>query len=1084
MVSIEDTYRKYTQLEHVLARPGMYIGEITNVTAEAWTIENEVMVLRELTWNPGLYKLFDEVLVNAIDHSQRSTSVKKISVDINSESISILNDGPGIPIEIHKDYNIYVPELIFGNLLSSSNYDDSKKRTVGGTNGLGAKLANIYSTEFIVETCCNGKKYTQVFSENMTKVGKPKIVESTKEYTRITFKPDFKRFGVSNLDEKDNIKVLSKRVYDASATTNKNVTVYLNNQKIKVKDFQNYMDLFIGQKKDAPRVYEEFGTRWKIGVAISSFGEFKQVSFVNGIACSDGGSHVEHILYQLTKAIAEELQSKHKNLNIKPQYVKEHIFLFINCLIENPTFASQTKDKHTTKVSEFGSRCTVNQDFINKTIKLGFIDQLLRLAEAKEKKNLAKTDGKKTGRVSVPKLDDANKAGTNESAKCTLILTEGDSAKTTAISGLSIIGRDYFGVFPLRGKLLNTRVASYAQISKNEEINNIKKILGLQTGKKYKSVSELRYGSILVMTDQDVDGYHIKSLIVNFIHCGWPELLRNNVFIESLLTPIIKVSKKNQVLSFYNIPDYIEWKKQNSTPGWNTKYYKGLGTSTAKEAKEYFKEMKKLSYIINSQEDENALDLAFNKVRSDDRKVWIVKSTGPEFKSLEYKTSKISVQELVNKELVLFSKQDNERSIPSLVDGLKPSQRKILYSCFLKKLKKELKVAQLAGYVSEKSCYHHGETSLMDAIISMAQDFVGSNNWNLLVPAGQFGTRYQGGKDSSSPRYIFTYLSKYTDTLFNPDDFPLLDYLEDDGIQIEPKFYVPTLPLLLINGSQGIGTGFSTTIPCFNPEDIKNRLLKLALNEDSDIEPLTPWYRDFTGKIEKIEDNKWISFGVLKEVDENIIKITELPIGTWTEDYKLFLDKLEEEDKISWYKNNSTEKTVEFQIRIRNNSNWKNDYIKFFKLSSYINAQNMHVFDEQGKICKMDSPEEIIWKFYKIRTDYFQKRKDYLINKFTDELLILKSKYEFILSIIEDRLVVFRKKKNDIIEKLINSKFEYYKKDNSFQYLLELPVSSFTDEKLTELENQINDKRKHLEEITEKTIQNFWIESIGDVNSV
>ena len=1079
--AVEDTYKKYTQLEHVLARPGMYIGEITNISGENWVVENDTMVLKELTWNPGLYKIFDEILVNAIDQSQRDSTMKKISVDITSDTICILNDGIGIPIQVHKDYQIYVPELIFGNLLSSSNYNDNEKRTVGGTNGLGAKLTNIYSSEFTIETCNDGKKYTQTFSDNMSTIGKPKITTSSKGYTKISFKPDFKRFGMTSLSENDNIKVLTKRVYDASATTNKNVVVYLNGEKVKTKDFQSYMDLFLGSKSENPRVYEDFGKRWSIGVGISPFGEFKQVSFVNGIFTIDGGSHIEHVLYPITKSITEELQSKHKHLNIKPQYIKEHLFLFVNCLVENPTFSSQTKDKNTTKVSEFGSRCTITDDFIKKISKLGFVEQLLRLAEAKDKKNLSKTDGKKVGRINLPKLDDANKAGTNESQKCTLILTEGDSAKTTAISGLSVIGRDYYGIFPLRGKLLNTRVASYAQILKNEEINNIKKILGLQTGKKYKSVSELRYGKILVMTDQDVDGYHIKSLIVNFIQCGWPELIRNNVFIESLLTPIVKVSKKNQVLSFYNIPDYTAWKASNNSATWAIKYYKGLGTSTSKEAKEYFKDMKKLCYIAETQEDENVLDMAFNKTRANDRKTWIVSSTGPGFKSLEYKSSVVPIRDMVNKELVLFSKQDNERSIPSLVDGLKPSQRKILYSCFLKKLKKELKVAQLAGYVSEKSCYHHGENSLMEAIIGMAQDFVGSNNWNLLVPSGQFGTRYQGGKDASSPRYIFTYLSKFTDILFNPYDFPLLEYLDDDGVQIEPKFYVPTLPLILINGSQGIGTGFSTTIPCFNPEDIKDRLLKLAENEDSDIEPLTPWYKNFTGKIEKIEDNKWVSYGIVKETDENTVRITELPIGTWTEDYKLYLDKLEEEDKISWYRNNSTEKNVDFQVRTRSTSNWKTDPIKFFKLSANINAQNMHVFDEHGKICKMDSPEEIIWKFYKIRNEYFQRRKDYLIGKFTDELLILKSKYEFILAIIEDRLTVFRKKKAEIIEQLEKSTFEYYKKDSGFQYLLELPVSSFTEEKLTELENQIADKRNQFEEINKKIIKDFWVESIGNI---
>lgn len=203
--SVEQTYKKYTQLEHVLARPGMYIGEITNVTQLNWVLENNQMVEKEITWNPGMYKLFDEILVNAIDQTQR-TDVKKISVDITDTEISIFNDGPGIPIQIHKDYNIYVPELIFGNLLSSSNYDDSQKRTVGGTNGLGAKLTNIYSTSFTVETCSGGKKYTQTFTDNMHKIGAPKITNSTKEYTRITFTPDFKRFGIKNIAQDDNMK--------------------------------------------------------------------------------------------------------------------------------------------------------------------------------------------------------------------------------------------------------------------------------------------------------------------------------------------------------------------------------------------------------------------------------------------------------------------------------------------------------------------------------------------------------------------------------------------------------------------------------------------------------------------------------------------------------------------------------------------------------------------------------------------------------------------------------------------------------------------------------------------------------------
>ena len=1070
-----ENYKKYTQIEHVLARPGMYVGDTKCTTGECWVInlnENKAE-FKSCKWNPGIFKIFDEILVNAADEAQRNKSVKCIKVKIENNEISIYNDS-GIPIEIHPEYKVYIPELIFANLLTSSNYDDSQKRTTGGLNGLGAKLIDIFSEYFIIETAKDGKKYTQKIEKNLSKISKPKITTSKNEYTKITFKPDFEKFGTTGIND-DTLDILLKRVYDICAITSKDISVYFNDKKLTIKDFPEYISAYIGPKKNCPRVIQETA-RWKVGIAPSDSG-FQCISFVNGISTSDGGSHVDHVVNPIIKKVTEIIQEKHKNITIKQQYIKDNLFVFINCLIENASYSSQTKEKNITKISDFGSRFTPSDDFITNVSKMGIIENILIVANAKEKKSLQKTDGKKTNRVIIPKLDDANKAGTKDSKLCTIIFTEGDSAKATAISGLSVIGRDTYGVFPLRGKLLNTRTATYSQLSKNEEINNIKQILGLQSGKKYSSVSELRYGKILVMTDADTDGFHIKSLIVNFIGNGWPELLKTD-FISSLVTPIIKLTKKTQIIPFYNVDDYKKYKETHNISGFKVKYYKGLGTSTPTEAKEYFKEMKTLNYKNETKEDEDYLKLAFTKTEADARKRWILCNIkSPE--TLDYNIKKVNIKDLINKELVLFSIADNVRSIPSLVDGLKPSQRKIIFACIKRKLYSEIKVSQLAGYVSEVSSYHHGEASLQDTIINLSQTFTGSNNMNLLEPVGQFGTRLLGGKDSSSPRYIFTHLSKNFKELFDDDDLDLLDYLDDDGQLIEPKFYVPTLPLLLINGACGIGTGFSTDIPCFNPDDIKDRLLRLVENEDSDIPELTPWYNGFTGEIKKIEENKWTSHGIYN-IKANVITITELPVGTWTEDYKSFLDKLETESVIYSYKNMSTETDVHFEIKMPLETvyEWKDNHEieKKFKLIGHISAKNMYVFNENNEIVKMESPEEIIYHFWRIRNEYYLKRQTNLMKKLSHELGIITAKINFVNDVIEEKIKVFRQKL-EYINKQLEEK-RYIKVENSYTFLTDMKIHTFSEDTIEKLLKKQKDLHNELEKITGYKLRDFWLESV------
>lgn len=375
---------------------------------------------------------------------------------------------------------------------------------------------------------------------------------------------------------------------------------------------------------------------------------------------------------------------------------------------------------------------------------------------------------------------------------------------------------------------------------KNEEIKNIIDILGLKPGVVYteESIKTLRYGSLMIMADQDHDGSHIKGLVINFIHHFWPSLLDVPGFLKQFITPIVKVSKGKKSQTFFTLPEYEAWKEStgNDGKGWKIKYYKGLGTSTAAEAKEYFSDLDTheimfdlLSLDVKEEGDEEEdeenrngtdeldfnpessksapkpdtansyggklIDLVFNKKKADQRRTWMTKNlkkdTYLDYGKAVKEQGNVRYSQFINKEFILFSRSDCDRSIPHVMDGFKPSQRKVLYACIKRKLKDEIKVAQLAGYIGEHSAYHHGEASLHSTIIGMAQSFVGSNNINVLTPSGQFGTRRMGGKDSASPRYIFTMLESIARKIFHPDDDELLNYLSDDGMTIEPEFYMP-----------------------------------------------------------------------------------------------------------------------------------------------------------------------------------------------------------------------------------------------------------------------------------------------------
>ena len=694
---------------------------------------------------------------------------------------------------------------------------------MGGRNGYGAKLANIYSKWFsvIIKDPETKQEYHQEWFDNMSTCYVPKIKKfnGATPSVSVSFKPDWSRFAMKDM-ENGIYNIMEKRVWDANICTSANCKVKFNGEALPKQTFEAYAKMHYG----VDDVYSATTDRWAVCIGPSEDG-MEQVSFVNGICTTKGGTHVDHVASLVASGIIDEMAKK---IKLKPQQVKATFRIFVRTTLENPTFSSQVKSECTLKAQDFGSKFEAPKSFIKNALKTGIADELLALSRFKEMKELAKTDGgaRKSKITGIPKLDDANKAGTSHSKKCTLIVTEGDSAKTLAVAGLSVVGRDHYGVFPLRGKCKNVRDASVAQLTGNQEFNDLKKILGLQQGKDYKDLSELRYGRLMIMTDADNDGSHIKGLILNMIHYFWPSLLKLN-FVVSMVTPIIKATKASQTKSFYTDSAFRTW-YGDGKPGWKVKYYKGLGTSTSVEAREYFKIIQDLTVKFDTDVmSDKSITLAFDKKKADDRKIWLLESTAKDPKELEVpygNVKQLSITDFIHKDLVNFSLADLKRSIAHVADGLKPSQRKVMYSCFQKNLTAEMKVAQLAAFVAEKSAYHHGEVSLADTIVKLANDYTGSNNINLLEPCGQFGTRLMGGKDASQTRYIFTRLTKQARKIFDPRDDAVLNYLDDDGRSIEPDFYMPTIPMVLVNGTEGIGTGFSCYVPPFNPKDIKDNI--------------------------------------------------------------------------------------------------------------------------------------------------------------------------------------------------------------------------------------------------------------------
>jgi len=1040
----ESDYQSFDdQKDHVYQIPDTYIGNSVQADREERVLDLETMLFKKsVIYIPeGVERLFIEILSNAGDNSARSLlkgiDPGEINISMTETTIKIRNGGIPIPVEMHKEKKVLVPELIFGRLMSSSSYDKTKKRQFSSRNGFGSKLTNIFSTNFKVTIGDPNHEvlYQKTWSKNMKSQTEHTLTPYPKDklaFVEIEYTMDFKRFGYEKYPQ-EAFELYSRHAVDTAFTLK--IPVVFNGNKFNIKNAKEYAKLYLG--KDAvknsilyyvwPEGTETFMKKnvemaKEKGIlpimelcAVDSPDAAEKVSFVNNMLTRNGGVHYEAAFKAVASGVLDTVNgsSKKKKRGEKSEKahkltlgdVKKHVSLFVNCWIDDPIFDSQTKNE--LKAPQL--KVNINENALKPITRWELLSRLYAELDAKHFRASAKSDGKKTRHLNMTKLEDANKAGTSESSNCTLYVTEGDSALTFSIKLCSHIpngkGRDYIGMYPLKGKMLNVMNAPYVQIAENKEIIDLKKVLGLREGVNYmieENYKTLRYGHLMVIADADVDGLHILGLLMNFFHCKFPSLIGRG-FIKYLRTKILDVKKGNEVIKFYSHHEYEEWKKKTTDYSlWHHSYYKGLGTNVDSDILDESKDPK----IVMTVYDEIApysFRLAFDQKLSNNRKDWISQWV-PDYTVETMRVQPIS--SFINHQLIQYSISDIARSIPRFKDGLKISQRKIIW-CAMKKWGKKsgtsaekIKVAQFASSVADKMNYGHGEQSLSGAIVGMAQNFVGSNNMPYLMRDGEFGTRSKLGHDSAAPRYIFTRQEWWIPLVFKKEDNFILTMAVEEGEEVEPVSLLPILPMHLINGVLGIATGHSTFIPPHNPLDICYWLESKIKNIPSP--QIIPWFRGFNGDVtikqkkrtnddsetdleedeedkDEVEIDENTKFTLVTtgnfEIESKKIIVNELPIGRGIHKYKEYLDRLREEKIIKKYDNYSTTDKPIFEIY-----GMKNPSLRKLKLLKSYGMSNMVLIDDNDKPVKYNNAEEILETFYHIRLSYYQKRKEYIIS--------------------------------------------------------------------------------------------------------
>ena len=1092
------------------------------------------------------------------------------------------------------DYNenkdndfFWLPEFIFGQFRTSNNYDKDKKNmgNVAGRNGYGAKLVNIFSKKFNVSVCDpeEGKIFTGRWQNNMYKDSenkKPDIEIKEGEYkygwVEISYILDFQRFKLQEYSSKD-IQLFSKIALDFSFTCK--IKIIFNDKTLDFRSIRDYAKLYWDNEiVDHKNTLVAYKWAKKSNEKLTNSGKEKKileakspddipeleilildtpdngrcVSYVNGLITSDGGAHVNAvqipIFKYLTKLLNEGKKKQDKKFNISPKNIRPHLSFIVNARVGNPAYNSQSKTKLTSPNISF----SFGDNELKKFNDWEIIGRLRAEMEAIAYKNASDSDGKKRKHIEMDSGEDAGDAGTKNSMKCSLFLVEGKSAANYPQKRICMLkgGKKFNGYMPLKGKFLNVTKASTVKYSGNKVISSIKQIIGLREGVDYTldhNIETLRYGFIILTVDADDDGMHIMAHLLNFFREKFPGLLKRNM-IGYLRTPMVKVFKNNKILHrFFNQKAFESWSKTAKNKSTlNIKYYKGLGTSNDKDIED---DLVHAPTIVCFYDDEcvKNFNVAFHEDNAEERKKWIVKWRDvsqvddiisvniSEISNSEEAIKAQDISQFLNRELVSYSVASLFRAIPSEYDHLKESQRKALYSALVyfnydPKKGKSIKTGRFANKAADMSHYHHGEKSLTDTIIKMAQDFTGSNNFGYFKKDGQFGTRADGGENAADARYSETHLTWWVPFVYQKESIDLIERRKVEDEDAEPLWLPGVIPMGIVNGTNGIATGWSTSSPSHNPLDVikwyKTRCT------DVDPEPISPWFDDYAGRMEIVDRNNKGEKTIIteeeilptdintknpitsptrllhqiddddKEIDrENlaifrhaknskytlktygkyevtkfhkndgpVITITELPIKTWIGRYRKWLEselhKKGPDKYIFDMVDSSTTEKPHFEIHW--NSRVKEFNYNTLHLIRNFGLSNITLIDHDGFPTKYDSIENVMEKYYINMVKHYEQVRANRIMFEEEKVKSLNNKIKFVTSVLNKDIILLRVKEEEIKQKMkeLEIPYDIYEKSKS---------KDFSKESIEKYQKLIEEAEARLLIATKTSSQEIWL---------
>lgn len=1151
-----------SERDHLLLRPDTLCGSTTPVdhlcpvfdivNPSAADLHAQVTVnWQTLHFAPAVKNLYQEILTNALDRQFRDDSVRHIDVWIDcadaggASYIRVKNDGMGVPVVIDDEAQAWKPTIAFSHFRSGSNFvDTAGPRFTAGRNGYGCKATNVFSRVFTVKTAdpVTHNLFEQRFADNMATVDVPRIskYKLKKGYTDISFLLDFPRLcGTDTMPDHVKQMVMSATV-QAAACLQKKVTLAINGVTLGVRHLRNFGAVFSATadggaydcvKQDNVTVFEL--------CAVPRQGPVSGVGFVNSLECSDG-THMSFAWSRITAALEQHVKSKYKkpaDFTLSPAAVKTNVFLVVKVMVDAPAFSSQTKDKLTTSHTRFLFHdWTPTNTFMKALVDSGVVErvyqdvldkelvQTRRLMSGTNSSTTKSTAGRR--HVVADKYDAATALRStpgSQRSHCSLLVTEGDSARALAVAGLAVVGREHFGIYALKGKPLNVRTASVEAISKNKEVSTLLQILGLTYGKVYTSLNELNYRKLVIFSDQDFDGAHIGGLILNIIHVLFPSVLQlDPAFVQRFPTPLVRCTHKrsSEVLCFYAKPEYDAWAAgAGARVGeYSIRYFKGLGTSTSALAREYFSSYAdQLVDIVWTQASDDVMVKMFGGEHAAARKELLSTQFSKDV-FVDYSQASITYEDFVYKEVLPYSNYSNVRNICSMVDGLKPVQRKALFTMLSKNIVNDVKVAQVAALIASHTMYHHGEQSLVETVVGMAQDHVGVSNINLFKPEGQFGTRLDSPSEHSAARYIFTALDPITRYLFRAEDDAVLTYQDEEGTSIEPVFYVPVIPTVLVNGAFGIGTGWSTNVPCYNPMQLMDICEALCDQQERGVTTgvesmclpatLLPWYDGFQGDIVyKAESNSYTTQGrCVLDTTQQTIRITELPIGVWTHPFvegvekKMMVERKKTPSPPPLKKARKGLLTQELVVSI--DKTWTDSQVDMLLhcqpaqlealaaaphetvlaelgLESELRLSNMHLYSSTGQLVKYDTVERILTEFVQLRLHYYELRKAHMLQVVQQQLAVARQKCAFVEAWLRNELPLAGKTDEQVAEVLTARGF--VRIDGSFDYLLNMPFKSLTAARVEKLRTHVQELQAQVAALEAATKHSLWRQDLAEL---